>query len=120
MVSDANAGTVSAAAPAWPANGGPQLWRERSGRACFRESQVEGLVEAERHALGVGSLQLLIPQVRPRLVQAVPAVTRVGFLPRIAGPVLKGLRAVPVQWRAASPPGSGLAPWARSQRPGSV
>ena len=56
------------------------------------EGQVEGFLEVERHALGVGALQLLITQVRTRLVQAVPAVTRIEFLPRIARPVLKGLR----------------------------
>ena len=56
--------------------------RQRSGRARSSEGQVEGLLEAERHALGVGPLQLLIAQVRARLVQAVPAVARVELLPR--------------------------------------
>ena len=89
----AGAGAVSAAALAWPVSDDPRVSRrERSGRARFREGQVEGLLEAERHALGVGPLQLLIAQVRTRLVQAVPAVTRIEILPRNARPVLKGLR----------------------------
>src|SRR5580658_11008125 len=85
--------TAVVAALAWPSNDDPRVSRrERSGRTRFRESQVEGLLQAERQALGVGPLQLLIAQVRTRLVQAVPAVTCGEFLPRIAGPVLKGLR----------------------------
>ncbi len=56
------------------------------------ESQVESLLQAERHALGVGPLQLFLAEMRTCLVQAVPAVTRGGYLPGIARPVLKGLR----------------------------
>jgi hypothetical protein len=54
--------------------------------------------------MGVGPLQLLIAQVRTRFVQAVPAVPRGEFLPRIARPVLKGLRdAVQGAARSQSP-----------------
>jgi hypothetical protein len=56
--------------------------------------------------VSVGPLQLLIAQVRMRLVQAVPADTRLVFLPRLAGPVLK---ACAVPWSVA----------ARSQSPAS-
>ena len=62
------------------------------GPGLLSASQVEGVLEAERHALGVGPLQLLIAQARARLVQAVPAVACQGFLLLMAGPVLKGLR----------------------------
>ena len=66
--------------------------RWRSGRARCWESQVEGLLKAERHTLGVGPLQLLIAQVRTRLVEAVLTVARIEFLPRTARPVNKRLR----------------------------
>ena len=41
------------------------------------ESQVEGLLEAECHALGVGSLQLPVAHACTRLGEAVLAVARV-------------------------------------------
>jgi hypothetical protein len=60
-VSDANASTVSAAARAWPVMTARGVRRrQRSARTRSSEGQVEGLLEAERHALGVGALQLLI------------------------------------------------------------
>jgi hypothetical protein len=66
--------------------------RQRSGRTRSSEGQVEGLVEAERHALGVGPLQLLIAQARTRLGESVLRVPRVEFLPRTAHPVNECLR----------------------------
>jgi len=54
--------------------------------------QVEGLVEAECHALGVGLLELLLAEVGAHLVQAVPAVARFKRLPRCSRSVEEGLR----------------------------
>ena len=53
---------------------------------------MEGLVDAERHALGVGPLQLLIAQVRAQLVEAVLAVAGLKFLERTSRLAAKGLR----------------------------
>ena len=55
-------------------------------------SQVEGLLKTERHALGVGPLQLRIAQVRAYLAEAVAAAARLNPLPRNARPVKKRLR----------------------------
>ncbi len=65
--------------------------RQRSARARLWESQVEGPLRAERHALGVDPLQLLIAQARTRLGEAVPAVVRRQFIPLTAYPVEKRL-----------------------------
>jgi len=55
-------------------------------------SQVEGLIGADRHARGVGLLELLLAEVTAHLVEAVLAVVRFKLLPRLSGPVEEGLR----------------------------
>jgi hypothetical protein len=55
-----------------------------SGRAGFSESEVVGLIEAERRAAGVGALQLRIAKVFAGSVEAVLAAARVERLPRTA------------------------------------
>jgi hypothetical protein len=59
VVSGSNVTAVSAPGRRrWPIMTG--LGLGGSGQAGPSESQVDGLIEAERHALGVGPLQLLI------------------------------------------------------------
>jgi len=53
-----------------------------SGWVVGAGGQVEGLVRAERHAGGVGPLELLVAEVAAYLVQAVLAVACLKLLPR--------------------------------------
>jgi hypothetical protein len=53
-----------------------------SGGAGRSEGQAECLFEAERHALGVGPGELLLPEGGTDLVEAVAAVARFEHLPR--------------------------------------
>src|SRR6516225_1191159 len=62
-----------------------------SGRVGFSENEFVGLVQAERHAVGVSTFQLRIAQVFAGLVEAVLAAARVELLPRTAYPVEKCL-----------------------------
>jgi len=54
----------------------------RSGWQGLSGGQVEGLVEAERHALGVGLVKLFLAEAGAYLVEAVPAIARFKLLPR--------------------------------------
>ena len=54
--------------------------------------QAQGLVEAERHAFGVGPFELFLAEEGSHLVGAVPAVERFGLLPRFSHAVKEGLR----------------------------
>ena len=65
----------------------------------FRD-QVEDLVRAERHASGVGSLELLRAEVGAHLVEAVLEVARFKFSPRLSSPVEEGLRSAVERSRA--------------------
>ena len=58
----------------------------------FCEGRVEGLLEAERHAMGVDPLEVLLAEAGTRLVEAVLAVARLAFFPPMSGPVKKGIR----------------------------
>jgi hypothetical protein len=58
----------------------------------FCEGCVEGLLEAERRAVGVDPVEVLLAEAGAHLVEAVLAVARLGFLPSTSGPVKKGLR----------------------------
>lgn len=58
----------------------------------FFEGHVEGLLEAERGALGVDPVELLLAEVRTHLVEAVLAVARLALFPPLSGLVKKGLR----------------------------
>jgi hypothetical protein len=73
-----------------------------SGWRGLSRGEVDGLVEAERHALGIGPLELLIAQARTQLAEALPAVARLGFFPLFSCPVEEGLRGA-VQLRGAVP-----------------
>ena len=53
----------------------------RSAWVVLSGGQVEGLVEAERHALGVGPLEQFLAQVGAQLVEAVLAVAGFEILP---------------------------------------
>ena len=78
-----------------PGLAGPYRWGQATPAISpdpVSESQVQGLLKAERHALGVDTLQLLIAQARTRLGEAVPAVARRQFRPRNTHPVKKRLR----------------------------
>jgi hypothetical protein len=68
----------------------------------FCEGHVEGLLEAERGAVGVGPAELLLAEVRTYLVQAVLAEARLAWFPPLSGPVKKGLRGA-VQHRRSVP-----------------
>jgi hypothetical protein len=57
----------------------------------FCQGHVEDLLEAEHGALGVGSVELLLTEVRMHLVQAGLAKARLGLFPPLSGPVKKGL-----------------------------
>jgi hypothetical protein len=61
---------------------GGKLLHEKIGLGGPSGSQVEGLIDAERYALGVGLLELPLAQVRAHVVQAVPAIARFKLLPR--------------------------------------
>jgi hypothetical protein len=65
------------------------LCRESLGvsRAEASEGQVKGLVDAERHALGVSPVGLLFAEARPDVVEAVLAIARFEFLPWFFRPV---------------------------------
>src|SRR6266516_590272 len=63
----------------------------RSGWEGLSGGQVEGLVGAEVHALGIGSLELFLAEVGAHLAEAVVAVARFKFLPRLSGWVEEGL-----------------------------
>jgi len=65
----------------------------------FRD-QVEDLVRAERHASGVGSLELLRAEVGAHLVEAVLEIARFKFSPRLSSPVEEGLRSAVERSRA--------------------
>jgi hypothetical protein len=65
------------------------VWVRQAGHC---ESQVEGLVEAEAHALAVGSLELFLAEGGAHRVEAVSAVARFGFLPGLPRSLPKGLR----------------------------
>jgi len=54
--------------------------------------QVEGLAGAERHALGVGLVELLLAEVGAHLLQAVLAIERFKLLPWLPGWVDESLR----------------------------
>src|SRR5215831_19258525 len=56
------------------------------------QGQAESLVEAERHALGVGPFKLLLAEGGTHPVEAVPAVAGFRVLPRLSGSVQEGLR----------------------------
>ncbi len=93
VVCDANGTAVSEPARrAWPVMTAPGSG-DGSGQPGPRswERQVEGLLRAERHTLGVGPLQLLIAQVRTRLGEAVPVPARRQFMPLRAYRVEKRL-----------------------------
>jgi hypothetical protein len=55
------------------------------------ECRIDRVVEAERRALGVGQLELIIPESRPDLADAAFAVALLGFLPRVPDPVKESL-----------------------------
>src|SRR6516225_4448503 len=65
---------------------------EKISREGLSGSQVKSLAGAERHAPGVGSIELLLAEVGAHLVEAVPAVARLELLPRLFGWVERGLR----------------------------
>lgn len=72
--------------------------REWIRAAGSLRGEVDGLVEAERHALRIGPLELLIAQARTQLAEALPAVARLGFFPLFSCPVEEGpRRAVPIR-----------------------
>ena len=66
--------------------------RGKIRRGGLSGGQVECLIGAERHACGVGPVELLLAEVGAHLVQAVPAVACFKLLPRLPGPAEEGLR----------------------------
>ena len=62
-----------------------------SGGPGGSEGEVEGLVDAECLALGVGALELLLAEGGTHLAEAVLAVAGFGLLPGFTGPVQKDL-----------------------------
>src|SRR5215831_2114884 len=64
----------------------------RSGWEGLSGGQVEGLVEAERLALGQGSVELLLAEVCAYQVEAVLPVACFKLLPRLSRTVQEGLR----------------------------
>src|SRR5580692_3481796 len=58
----------------------------------FCEGHVEGLLKAERRAVGVDQVELLLAEAGTYLVQAVLAVARLASLPLFSCLVEKGLR----------------------------
>ena len=66
--------------------------RGRSGWERLSEGHVEGFAGVERHAPGVGPLELLPAEVGTHLVEAVLAVVRFKFLPRLPDWVEGALR----------------------------
>src|SRR5262249_33431641 len=61
--------------------------RSVSGGLGRSEGEVDGLVAAERLAVGVSTLELLLTEGGPHVAEAVMAVVRFGFLPVFSGPV---------------------------------
>jgi len=57
----------------------------------FTRGQVEGLIGAECHALGVGLLELFLVQVGAHLGHGVLAVARFKLLPRLSDWAEEGL-----------------------------
>ncbi len=55
------------------------------------ECQVEGLIEAERHAFGVGPIRLLLAEGDTHLVETVIAIVRFGVLPLFSRSLKEGL-----------------------------
>jgi hypothetical protein len=72
------------------------MWQGLSG------GEVDGLLEAECHALGVGPLELLIAKAHTQLAEAIPTVARLAFLPSLSRSVKDGLRGA-VQLCGAAP-----------------
>ena len=64
-----------------------RLKRSVSGGPGRSKGEVEGLIEAERLALGVGALELLLGEGGTHLIEAVVTVARFGLLPAFSGPV---------------------------------
>jgi ATP-binding cassette subfamily B protein len=87
VASSRRSGTSPTARRCASSAGGP------SGRSWPSESQVQSLVEAERHTRGAGLLQPLVAQVRTHLGEAVAAVARLNLRAgRAAGAVKQRLR----------------------------
>ncbi|MFZ0191058.1 MAG: hypothetical protein WAL72_29410 [Streptosporangiaceae bacterium] len=53
----------------------------------FCSSRVEGLLEAERGALGVDPVELVLAEVRTHLVETVLAKARLALFPPLSSPV---------------------------------